>query len=1460
MFAFIAMLVIAIIAIALMPSPKFADPKAGGIADVDVPTVSGAKAITYAPGTNLIQGANCLWFGHMKSEAITDKIKSGFKKIKITLGHKYYLGFVMALCWGPIDALREVRFGNFRAWTGSAGAGSIRIDKPTLFGDKDAEGGVKGYLQIKIGSATQSVSSYFQGRFGAQLPGFRRLAYVTWKRGYIGNQAMLRNPAFVVTMIPRPSGFDTSKATINTFDANPAYILWDALTNPLYGAAIPVSFLDDATFQTVANTLFDENFGLSFAFQQQQNADAFEEEISRHVDGVLYQNPVSGLLSYLLIRDDYDPNTILQLNDQHIRDVKNLKLQSLTGLISEVKVKYVSRNEKYRERIAMAQNSAVQYKLGYPVSRTIDYPGCKRGNVANKIAKRDLEALSSSPISLTLTVDRTAYTLHRGAVFRINSQRYGINNLVCRVQDISFGTLESGTITIKAMQDKFQIDEGLFLDNPAGEFTPIDTLPQQIVDNDVMDMPYFLLDENLGDYQIMALFKAPGESSLTFDMYSRIGGAGLFTADGIQTGYIKFEELREALTQFDTVVELANEFPNLEEDSLEGIRQYGSNMLLIGDPEGLHEICCFQQFTFVDIEDDERTQYTGVQRGLLDTVPRDWPVGTDVYYLGEGDWGGSDRDDYTLNDAFNLRPVDNAFGGQFDQATATIKIHTIGPRPDLPYPVARVTVEGDPEPLDPIEYKSGVGGLDFAWFERNRLTSTIQFQNEATEVPEASTTYELRVYADGTDIDIGIAEEFDTGAGSFFFFDNLISGTSYTMSEDDVRTELPFLFRELQVQLKTVQGGQNSFTDYYLNFRHDPPPTKSFNYFNETAQLLPQYWIEMGDNSGTTAVDRSGNAFDMTYVNSPSLNRAERAYTQFDNSVLFDGVDQCINTNQTSDSFDSSVFVDLFFRMDVSVAADNLVAQRFFTAYSNDAAGTQCLAFGINQNKIAILTRENDNTETVHEGTTTLAIETWYHVRFYHDATNNRIIAWLVTDLDDGRNESNITEEIYVELTNPLDPFSTTDNAFLFGDHLNTTRYFDGHAQGVVICTTENKGFFSRVKTLEGGARVDAGFDRYDPRNVGPGYGESASMEDAFTSFYNAGTGDEVTAQMSHKMLGPGFYAMEFDTSNDTWGRIGVVAEGADLTAELGHDTLGWALDYNTGGVWNNGVSDLQANDADVAGIVMVQITSANAQHVVKWIANDAEIATVTIDADTHPIIYFASSMDAVGHRIGTDSGDIGDGQYDNIAALTPAVTGQIGGSRPKPASYTDFSGMGTRIDTRHVGHFESVSMKTVSGEAQGNSGFGGKLIGVFEDCTLPEQYSEATIGSLPVTNPGVFMNGPGVRHVWKNTSLNTGYFYALQTDGAVDLMYIDEFDAIIQLVAGTASEASATDVLRIEATNDYDTDDVTLKCYINGTLKITHVDSTYQQLGGVPSLIMVSNLDGGFSDWKYGSMFEGEF
>jgi hypothetical protein len=90
------------------------------------------------------------------------------------VGHRYYAGLHLALCHGPVDAITRILVGERTAWSGSLSTSqTIYINAPELFGGDSREGGVQGYVELKMGGPTESVSGYLQQRLSSVIPAFR---------------------------------------------------------------------------------------------------------------------------------------------------------------------------------------------------------------------------------------------------------------------------------------------------------------------------------------------------------------------------------------------------------------------------------------------------------------------------------------------------------------------------------------------------------------------------------------------------------------------------------------------------------------------------------------------------------------------------------------------------------------------------------------------------------------------------------------------------------------------------------------------------------------------------------------------------------------------------------------------------------------------------------------------------------------------------------------------------------------------------------------------------------------------------------------------------------------------------------------------------------------------------------------------------------------------------------------
>jgi hypothetical protein len=68
---------------------------------------------------------------------------------------------------------------------------------------------------------------------------------------------------------------------------NPAHIIRECLTDPDWGMGYPEDDIDEPTFITAANTLFDEQMGISILWDRENTLEAFVQDIARHIDATV---------------------------------------------------------------------------------------------------------------------------------------------------------------------------------------------------------------------------------------------------------------------------------------------------------------------------------------------------------------------------------------------------------------------------------------------------------------------------------------------------------------------------------------------------------------------------------------------------------------------------------------------------------------------------------------------------------------------------------------------------------------------------------------------------------------------------------------------------------------------------------------------------------------------------------------------------------------------------------------------------------------------------------------------------------------------------------------------------------------------------------------------------------------------------------------------------------------------
>ena len=199
----------------------------------------------------------------------------GSKK-EVTIGYKYYLGMHMVICHGPVDSLTRIDVGERTAWGGNVtGSSQIYINNPDLFGGEKKEGGVQGYVDVMMGDASQAKNDYLVSQLGGIIPAFRGIVSLVLRQCYV--TAMSPYPkswSFLVKRIPAKDWY-AAKADING-SANAAHIIYETITNTQWGMGYAADTIDDASFRSVADTLYAEGLGLSF---EMTNTDSIENFI-----------------------------------------------------------------------------------------------------------------------------------------------------------------------------------------------------------------------------------------------------------------------------------------------------------------------------------------------------------------------------------------------------------------------------------------------------------------------------------------------------------------------------------------------------------------------------------------------------------------------------------------------------------------------------------------------------------------------------------------------------------------------------------------------------------------------------------------------------------------------------------------------------------------------------------------------------------------------------------------------------------------------------------------------------------------------------------------------------------------------------------------------------------------------------------------------------------------------------
>ncbi len=583
-------------------------------------------------------------------------------------------------------------------------------------------------------------------------PAYRDICYVCpfEEPTQVGKSQNIKPWKWEVRRIPNGLGLSAANATIDG-GANPANVIYEVLTSADWGYGIPTADVDTTTFTAAGITLATEGNGFSFILDRFEDAGEMVRRVEEQIDALVFLDPLDSKWKIKLARDDYDINTVPEVNSTNMLNLQRFTRASWEGTTNQVRIPFNDSNDDYKDTFGFAQDMANVRILGANVSVSRSYPGVKTAALANALAWRELRTLATPIAHATVVVDRSLYGVLPGDVIGFTDADLGFTRLPMRVKEADYGSLLEGQITLELVQDIFYAAAGTFGDSPGTNWEePTDVLvPYPALEQIAFEAPRALtardpltLDPTT-DKVFATVRQQTTESS--YQMWER-------HATGTPTG--AYTQIAETFAPFalmgqlsaalsisatnpltsvtllsspDTQAAILAAFPTIADADEAGIDL--STLMLIGNE---FILALSAQASSGNV------QLNNVYRGVLDSVQEDHPAGAPVYLI----FVGAGISDSTLppGDTVDIKLLPRAFGVVLDIDDATAIQFTMANRTRSPYPPAAFDINSTTLDTTNVDLDASGTGEDVGVLIDNVIRRDFRTLNEVESLSADAST------------------------------------------------------------------------------------------------------------------------------------------------------------------------------------------------------------------------------------------------------------------------------------------------------------------------------------------------------------------------------------------------------------------------------------------------------------------------------------------------------------------------------------------------------------------------------------------------------------------------------------------------------------------------------------------------------------------------------------------------
>ena len=594
---------------------------------------------------------------------------------------------------------------------------------------------------------------------------------------------------------PDPHGEGFGDGTYNA-DMGPAHIIRECLTNPIWGMGYPADDIDDFSFKRAADVFFDEKLGISLLLDKESTVEEFIKEVLRHVDAVLYIDRRTGLFCLKPVRDDYNVEGLLVLDESNIISMSDYSKPTLGELTNSITVNAWDKKTNTTLSVTV-QNAALAMVQGREIGTKIQYPGITNRENALRLAQRDLRTYSTALVRCTLEVNDVAKDLTIGGVFAFSWSDYDIVKLPMRIVGIDYGTDRKHSVRITCVQDVFSTPTHTIVRpvDPTWE-NPTQIPPGFISQPIAIETPYYELCAQVGQAQV--------DSNLATNPDIGLGLVGAIKPSNAATGYAFTKDQYGTPTEVGNfsfapyarvyeLIPLTVAGGSLIEDSIiltisdeDAVNLHANDWLLIDN-----EIMAVTTFPGVGIgyQVGPNEWLIYVKRGCLDTQPSTHLPGSTAYFISNAnvldltEMSSGELEGYYMHSINSM--------GQSNDTLASVSFNH---RAIRPYPPQGVRINS-------YYYNERIlERISLQWHHRNRKLQTggeiFGFDEWSFTSPEPGVTYKI--------------ELINNDENSVIYSIDGLSGPDFEIPAENI----PFELENVNLRMYSIRDGYTCLYPY----------------------------------------------------------------------------------------------------------------------------------------------------------------------------------------------------------------------------------------------------------------------------------------------------------------------------------------------------------------------------------------------------------------------------------------------------------------------------------------------------------------------------------------------------------------------------------------------------------------------------------------------------------------------